>query len=56
MSPPFPVVLDTNGAGDKGYKGAESGREMVILMVGGALAKGESWCEAHTHVRLAGRS
>lgn len=41
---------------DTGYMGAESGREAVELEHGVALAKGEPWCEAHTQVKLAGRS
>lgn len=42
-----PVVL-----ADKGYMGAESGREAGVLEPGIALAKGKPWCEAHTQARL----
>ena len=41
---------------DKGYMGSEGGREAAVPLRGVALAVGESWCEAHTQVRLAGRS
>lgn len=32
------------------------GMEVLVLELGVSLAEGEYWCEAHTQVRLAGRS